>query len=144
MIRLPRIANFDDFDPLVREPGAHVRYVDRTTELGDPDLVILPGTKATIADLDWLRHSGLDAAIQRRAEEGSHILGICGGFQMLGETLHDPAGVESPGQSTARGLALLPLATTFSAEKVTRRVEGTVIGGAGSWRKALGESVSGY
>jgi adenosylcobyric acid synthase len=144
VIRLPRIANFDDFDPLVREPGAHVRYVDRVAELRDPSLVILPGTKATIADLTWLRSTGLAEAIQRRAGQGSHVLGICGGFQMLGETLHDEAGIEGPSQGAVEGLGLLPLATTFSPAKVTRRVSGTLVAGQGVWASASGAVVSGY
>ena len=90
VIRLPRIANFDDFDPFIDEPGVRLRYVARSEELGDPQLVILPGTKATIADLEVLRRSGLAEAVLELHRRGTPIAGICGGFQMLGQRLCDP------------------------------------------------------
>ncbi len=124
VIRLPRIANFDDFDPLAAEPGVRLRYVARPEDLGVPQLIILPGTKATIADLEMLRASGLAQALIERHEAGAHVLGICGGFQMLGERLADPLGAEAPAGTEVSGLGLLPVATTFAAEKVTRRVDG--------------------
>ena len=119
VVYLPHIANFDDFAPLADEPGVGVRYVRRKDELGQPDAVILPGTKSTLADLEWLRTVGLAEGIGSARRQGSQIVGICGGFQMLGERLADPEGVESPAGSAARGLGLLPVETRFSREKNT-------------------------
>ena len=141
--RLPSIANFDDFDPLAAEPGVRVRYVARAEDLGTPSLIILPGTKATIADLDALRTSGLAAAIVARARAGTPVLGICGGFQMLGERLAAPLGVEATAGAEVAGLGLLPIATTFAAEKVTRRAVGEVIAATGPWATP-GTAVDGY
>ncbi len=146
--RLARIANFDDFDPLAAEPGVRLRYVARPEDLGTPDLIILPGTKATIADLEALRASGLaDAIVASHRKDGTPVLGICGGFQMLGEQLRDPLGSEAPPGTEATGLGLLPVVTTFAAEKVTRRVTGTLAGGAGAsspWDSPTILSVEGY
>jgi adenosylcobyric acid synthase len=144
VIRLPRIANFDDFDPLAAEPGVRLRYVARPEDLGTPGLIILPGTKATIADLEVLRRSGLAEAILERHYEGTSVLGVCGGFQMLGQRLADPLGVEAAAGTEVRALGLLPVATTFAAEKVTRRVEGRVVSSRGIWAGAAGTSVDGY
>ena len=144
VIRFPRIANFDDFDPLRDEPDVNLRYVDSPSELGSPTLIVLPGTRATIADLEWLRSSGLDAAIQKHADDGGHVLGICGGLQMLGTRLIDPDGVEAVAGTAVPGLELLPLETRFVAEKTTRRVEGTVVATDGAWASATGIAVSGY
>jgi adenosylcobyric acid synthase len=147
VVRLPRIANFDDFDPLAAEPGVRLRYVARPEDLGTPALIILPGTKATIADLAALRASGLADAIVARHRAGTPLLGICGGFQMLGERLCDPLGSEAPAGTEVAGLGLLPLVTTFAAEKVTRRVTGSVALGAASerpWGAAVGLAVDGY
>jgi len=141
--RLPRIANFDDFDPLAAEPGVRVRYFARAEDLGAPSLIILPGTKATIADLAALRASGLADAIVARARAGTPVLGICGGFQMLGERLTDPMGVEAAAGTEVAGLGLLPITTTFAAEKVTRRAAGTVLASTGPWA-ASGTAVEGY
>ena len=141
--RLPRIANFDDFDPLAAEPGVRVRYVARAQDLGTPSLIILPGTKATIADLDALRTSGLADAIVARARAGTPVLGICGGFQMLGARLADPLGAEAAAGTEVAGLGLLPIATTFASEKVTRRATGEVRAATGPCA-ALGTAVEGY
>ena len=94
VIRLPKISNFTDFNPLEYVPGVSVRYVSSLRELGAPDLLILPGTKNTMADLQWLRESGLEAAIKKHTAKGGAVLGICGGYQMLGQSLEDPDGVE--------------------------------------------------
>lgn len=127
VIRLPRISNFTDFSPLEAHPAIGVRYVRRLGELGVPDLVILPGTKNTMGDLSWLRQSGLEASIQKLAVSGTPVLGICGGYQMLGETLEDPDAVEQGG--AMRGMGLLPCKTVFSKEKTrTRRQAATVSG----------------
>ena len=115
VIRLPRISNFTDFAPLERHPAVGLRYVDRVQALGRPDLVILPGTKSTLADLSWLRQSGLEGTILRLVGKGVPVIGICGGFQMLGRTLEDPQGVEGGG--SMHGMGLLPVATTFSRKK---------------------------
>ncbi|WP_454192756.1 cobyric acid synthase [Paenibacillus sp. Marseille-Q7038] len=126
VIRYPRISNFTDFDALGWEPDVVVRYVSNADNLGDPDVIILPGTKDTISDLTFLRERGLDRAITEQwRERGVQLVGICGGYQMLGERLCDPYAVESETKQ-AEGLGLLPLATTFSKEKRTVRVKGTV------------------
>jgi adenosylcobyric acid synthase len=121
VIRLPRLANFTDLDPLAAEPGVRVRWVGHPGALGDPDLIVLGGTRETMGDLRWLRDSGLaDALAARRASAVPPvILGICGGFQMMGERIDDPAGVESTPPRCA-GLGWLPVRTEFVAEKVTR------------------------
>ena len=110
-----------DLDPLAAEPGVTVRFVGDAAALGTPDLVVLPGTKATVADLAWLRERGLADAIRRT---DATVLGVCGGYQMLGEAIHDD--VESDAGAVA-GLGLLPVSTTFAPEKVTRRVSGTAL-----------------
>jgi adenosylcobyric acid synthase len=125
-IRLPGLSNFTDLWPLSRVPGVRVRYAERPAELGRPDLLILPGTKTTIRDLDWLRQSGLADAIARLAADphGPMVLGLCGGFQMLGARVEDPLGVESP-RPVAPGLGLLDVATRFAPTKSRHRVVGT-------------------
>ncbi len=143
VIKLPRIANFDDFDPFQAEPGVELRYVDSPDALGEPHAVILPGTKSTAADLAWLRATGLCDAIVRLAHRGAGVVGICGGFQMLGSAIRDPEGVESTG-GDVEGLGLLPGNTTFAREKSTHRVRAQILGGAG-WLSALaGQTLAGY
>ena len=135
-IRLPCVSNFTDLDPLVAEPGVGVRWVEHAGTLGDPDLVVLGGTRATVADLRWLRDSGLATALdERRAvPRPSVILGICGGFQMMGEEIDDPAGVESS-QPASTGLGWLRIRTVFEPEKVTRLAQAT---------SSQGDAVLGY
>lgn len=128
VIRFPRLSNFTDFSPLDRHPLLGVRYVDRLSRLGTPDMVILPGTKNTVADLLWARQNGLESAILKSAERGTPILGVCGGYQMLGERIDDPSGAESSIESV-RGMGLLPCRTVFEASKTLRRVRGVVTGG---------------
>lgn len=123
VVRLPRISNFTDVDALGLEPGLDVRFVSDPARLADADLVVLPGTRATLADLAWLRERGLDAAIQRHAAAGRPVLGICGGCQMLGERIEDPDGVEGAPGASAPGLGLLGLTTRFTAEKRLTLVE---------------------
>ncbi len=120
VVAFPRIANFDDFDPLRMEPGVHVRYVRSVHELGRPHAVILPGTKHTLADLAWLRGTGLADAVTMLADQGGVVVGICGGYQMLGQSIRDPHGVEGGGQ--ADGLKLLPTYVTFQRRKETWQV----------------------
>ena len=121
VIHLPHISNFTDFNALEHYDGVSLRYVDRPAHLGQPDLILLPGTKNTMADLKWLRESGLEAMIWRLVEEQKvPVIGICGGYQMLGEQLSDPHGVEGEPGSTMRGMGLLAAETIFADRKSTR------------------------
>ncbi len=122
VIRLPRISNFTDFNPFEMLEGVSLRYVKHPSELKHPDLIILPGTKNTMEDLLWMRQNGLEAAILKASQSGTVIFGICGGYQMLGERLSDPEGVEAGG--CIRGLGLLPMETVFTGRKTRTRVEG--------------------
>lgn len=144
VIRLPRISNFDDFDPLAAEPGVSLRYVDSAAELSrDIAAVILPGTKSTIADLEWLHTRGLADAIREYARRGGAVVGICGGYQMLGDVIHDPDHVES-NREAVEGLGLLPVETIFAGEKATYQAE-AVIHAQSSWLAALdGQVIGGY
>jgi adenosylcobyric acid synthase len=123
VIRLPRLANFTDLDPLTMEPGVHVRWVATPDSLGDPDLIVIPGTRATVDDLRWLRANGLAAAIGARLRSSSPtppvLLGLCGGYQMMGERIDDPHAVESSAAQSS-GLGWLPVRTVFEVEKLTR------------------------
>lgn len=119
VIRLPHVSNFTDFSPLEEHAAIGLRYVNQTEQLGRPDLVILPGTKNTMGDLRWLRETGLDMEILALHETGTAILGVCGGYQMLGRRLSDPEGVEGGG--SAEGLGLLPCETVFAGVKTRTR-----------------------
>ena len=143
VVRLPRIANFDDLDPLAREPGVRVRFVTTPAALARADAVILPGSKATVADLAWLRAQSLDGAIVAAAREGRPVLGLCGGFQMLGIRIDDPDGVESASPQTD-GLGLLPVVTTFERRKVTLRARARLAAGHGPLAMAAGAEVDAY
>jgi adenosylcobyric acid synthase len=125
VIRLPRISNFTDVDAIALEPGVALRFVSTAAGLHDADLVIVPGTRATVTDLAWLRDQGLDGALQERAAAGRPILGICGGYQMLGTLIHDK--IESSA-GTVPGLGLLPVVTRFAAGKTLRRRSGYAAG----------------
>ena len=138
VVRLPHISNFTDFMPLEQHPLLGVRYVQNVRELGSPDLIILPGTKNTVADLLWLRQCGLETAVQKLAKRGTPILGVCGGYQMLGRTLDDALGSESGQPQTLRGLALLPTDTVFTAEKHRAQVSATAAA------PLAGASLTGY
>jgi adenosylcobyric acid synthase len=120
VIRFPRISNFTDIDALSLEPGVEVSWIADPGAVAGVDLLVLPGTRATIADLSWLRFRGLDRAIVAHASAGRPVLGICGGFQMLGRRIHDPAGVEGESAVDVYGLALLDATTTFAEDKVLR------------------------
>jgi adenosylcobyric acid synthase len=127
VVRLPRISNFTDLDALGLEPGVDVVFASDPRALADADLVVLPGTRATVADLGWLRDRGLDRAVVAHAAAGRPVLGICGGFQMLGRGVADPHGVEgTPGE--VEGLGLLDVRTDFEPEKVLRLPRGTALG----------------
>ena len=122
VIHLPHISNATDFQPLEREPGVRVRYVAATSGLGVPDAVILPGSKDTVSDLAYLKRSGLAAAVARLASWRVPVVGICGGYQMLGISIEDPAKVES-GTAREEGLGLLPVRTVMAREKHTHLVK---------------------
>ena len=140
VIRFPHISNFTDFNPLERIESVNLNYITKVSEFGNPDLVILPGTKNTIGDLKWLRQSGLEAMIKKYYNVGGNILGICGGFQMMGQELDDPFGIEEMG--TVQGIGLFPMRTIMEREKVCTRVNGTV---QSSWFQRLkGACFSGY
>lgn len=149
VIRYPRVSNFTDFDILAAEPDVSLRYVQKLSQLGNPDVVILPGSKNTIGDLEFLRDQGLDAEIRDLLEQRPHmrLVGICGGYQMLGKKLHDPDGVESEEPRHADGLGWLPLETTFLAGKTTELVHGTAVASSLHLSSGLAENdipVSGY
>ena len=144
VIRLPYIANFDDFDTLTAERGVAVRFVERAEELEGVAAVVLPGTKSTLADLAWLRRSGLADRILRLAAAGMPVAGICGGYQMLGRMLRDPEGVEAEAQTEAPGLALLDLETTFAGVKHTEQVEAVLRASTGPFAALAGTRVRGY
>ena len=142
VIRLPRLSNFTDFNALERMEEVTLRYVRSPKELGKPDLVILPGTKNTMDDLRWLRESGLETVILKHAAAGGAVVGICGGYQMLGRTVSDPEGVEGGG--TLSGLGLLPTETVFLGEKTRTRVEGVFTTGSGLFAALSGVPFAGY
>lgn len=125
VIRLPRISNFTDFQALAAEKKVNVRYVTKPSELGNPDVVILPGTKNTMGDLKWLRENGLEAKILRLAADNTLVCGICGGYQMLGESITDECNAEEF-KGNMRGLGLLPIRTVFFGEKTRSRVDGRI------------------
>lgn len=142
VIRLPRISNFTDFNPFERMEGVSLRYVGRVSELKNPDMIILPGTKNTMEDLSWLRQSGLEAAILKAAGNGCLILGICGGYQMLGRTLSDPEVIEAGGRM--RGMGLLPMRTVFAGRKTRTQVRGRILPLPGELAALNGAVFEGY
>ncbi len=133
VLRFPRISNFTDIIPLEDNDFISVRYADVPEKLGNPDLIILPGTKTTISDLRWMKQNGMYDAVLSASENGSFVFGICGGYQMLGTKLSDPYGEDGGGDEA--GLGLLPVKTVFSKEKNRRQVRG---------KSAAGASVEGY
>ncbi len=130
VIRLPTVANFTDLGALGREPGVGVRYEQDAERIGNPDLLVLPGSRDTESDMRWLRGRGLDRVVRASASRGVPVLGLCGGFQMLGERL----GAEA-------GLALLPVTTDYAGDKLVRP---TIAETTGSWLLPAGLSVEGY
>jgi adenosylcobyric acid synthase len=144
VIRLPKISNFTDFQALSIDKLVSVRYVGKAEELGNPDVIILPGTKNTISDMKWLRESGIETAILKKAQRNCIIFGICGGYQMLGAEIIDENGSESCGISSIKGMGLLPLTTYFEYEKTRTRVAGTVMSFEGELSALSGKKVSGY
>ncbi len=142
VIRFPRISNFTDFNPLEYIDGVSLRYVGSFGELGNPDLILLPGTKNTMSDLQWMRQSGLEAAVLKHAAQGKPVFGICGGYQMLGTTLSDPYGVEHGGEMA--GLGLLSGGTVFAQQKTRTRKEGTLPAVGGVLSALSGQPYDGY
>ena len=143
VLQLPHIANFDDFDPIARHPGVELRYVDSPTQLGRPDLVIIPGTKTTIPDLAWMNERGLSQTVKELHAGGTAVVGICGGYQMLGKKINDPDHIESS-ISEIDGLGILDLTTVFEGSKETHRIKGRVTEAVGLLSGAVGMPVTGY
>lgn len=135
VVRLPRMSNYTDFLPLENTEGVAVRYVDRPSELAAAHVAVIPGSKETVSDLSWLWERGLGRALIRRAREDRPLLGICGGYQMLGRTVRDQG-------ETHPGLGLLPVETWFESEKRTVQVKGVTSGSA--WGLPAGLPVHGY
>jgi adenosylcobyric acid synthase len=136
VLRLPRIANFDDLDPLRLEPGVSLRFIEAGEAIpGDTTLVIIPGSKSTIADFTALKAAGWDIDLKAHVRRGGRVLGLCGGYQMLGKVIHDPQGIEGPPQSID-GLSLLDIETTLLPDKTLRRVKAT--------HSSSGEEIEGY
>lgn len=142
VIRLPRISNFTDFNPFESMEGVSLRYVTSVSELKNPDMILLPGTKNTMEDLLWMRQNGLEAAVLKAAAAGKVIFGVCGGFQMLGDTLSDPLHVEAGG--TIKGMGLLPMDTVFAGEKTRTRAEGAFGKTEGVLAGIEGTRIEGY
>lgn len=142
VIRIPRISNFTDFNPFESIPGVSLRYVKHLSELGNPDVIMLPGTKNTMEDLQWLRESGMEALILKAAAKRTFVFGICGGYQMLGESLSDPYGVEAGG--TMRGMGLLPMETVFAKKKTRTQVQGKYLDIQGEYEPLSGVEFTGY
>ena len=143
VLQLPHIANFDDFDPISRHPGVELRYVDSPAQMGRPDLVIIPGTKTTIPDLAWMNERGLTQAVKDLHAGGAAVVGICGGYQMLGMKVSDPEHIESS-ITELDGLGLLNLTTIFEGSKETHRIKGRVSEATGVLAGAAGMPVTGY
>ncbi|HBT47325.1 MAG TPA: cobyric acid synthase CobQ [Peptococcaceae bacterium] len=143
VVKLPCISNFTDFDALAREPGVNLRYIEDRNALGDPDLIILPGSKNTIGDLLWMRQRGLEEAVKRLAAVGTPVVGICGGYQMLGREIADPEHVETD-YGCIEGMGLLPVRTVFQPVKATNLVEGRVTGMGPFLGPLQGLEVKGY
>lgn len=142
VVRLPRLSNFTDFSALERVSGMGVCYADKPDQLEGADMIIVPGTKATLADLKWLRESGMEAKILKQHAAGTPVFGICGGFQMLGRTVSDPENTEGGG--SLRGLGLLPVDTVFRPRKMTTQARGTVEKITGVLAGLSGTAVEGY
>ena len=142
VVRTPRISNFTDFNPFESIPGVSLRYVKHPRDLHSPDMIILPGTKNTMGDLIWMRESGMEAAVLKEASRGKLIFGVCGGYQMLGETLSDPHGVEAGG--SMRGMGLLPMDTVFAEKKTRTQVTGRFLSLEGDYAPLKDVEFTGY
>ncbi len=144
VVAYPRISNLDEFQPLKNVPGVRLVWARTPADCAAVDWIILPGSKATAADLAWLRSQGLDQAVTAHAARGGRVLGICGGLQMLGEALVDTQGIEPMDHGNAPGLGLLPLVTAFEADKTVRRTTATFGRVEGAWSALSGMTASGY
>lgn len=142
VIQFPRISNATDFTPLTRTDCIQLRYVRKAKDLGNPDMIILPGTKSTMPDLLWMRQNGLEALVKKAADTGVPVIGVCGGYQMLGQTLADPEHTEMGG--TLQGMGLLPIDTVFYAEKTRLQSSGSVCELSGIFSGLSGTSLTGY
>ena len=142
VVRLPRLSNFTDFNVFEQFEGVEARYLRRPEELDDLDLLILPGTKNTIGDMRWLEETGMASAIREYAKSGAPLIGVCGGYQLLGESIADPEGVEGGG--SIRGLGLLPVASTLRAQKQRRQFRGSFVAPTGALASLAGAELSGY
>lgn len=143
VLRLPRISNYTDFAPLEAEPDVNLRYVEHVGDIGNPHAVILPGTKSTTADLEFLYSHGLAGRIKELFADGTVLLGICGGFQMMGEELRDPVLTESDKYKLQQGLGIFPMDITYSSPKIARQVE-ALISSHSSWGDLAGINLEGY
>lgn len=144
VIRLPRISNFTDFMTFERFAGVSVRYVDKTSQLRNPDIIIIPGTKSTIHDMLWMRQNGLEAAVKKHASAGGITFGICGGLQILGNTISDECGAEDSRCETISGMELIPVDTVFANDKTQTQTGGVISGLVGMYEKLNSISYSGY
>ncbi len=140
VVAYPRISNLDEFQPLKNVPGVRLTWARSPADLHGADWVVLPGSKATAADLAWLRAQGLDSAVAAHAARGGRVLGVCGGLQMLGEALIDPHGIDG----NAPGLGLLPVVTVFDPDKTVRRTRARFEALQGPWSALSGVEVQGY
>ena len=140
VIAYPRISNLDEYQPLKNVPGVRLVWARSPADVAGADWIVLPGSKATAADLAWLRAQGLDGSIARHAAGGGRVLGVCGGLQMLGEALIDTVGVDGNGP----GLGLLPLVTSFEATKTVRPTRTCFGPVQGAWQALAGVPVQGY
>ncbi|MFA7069098.1 MAG: cobyric acid synthase [Acidaminococcaceae bacterium] len=122
VVRIPKMSNYTDFNVFEIIPGVSVRYISSVAELGHPDMIIIPGTKNTIADLFWMRQNGVEAEVMKQASNGTVVFGVCGGYQILGRNLSDPFGVEAGGD--VPGMNLLPVETIFAEKKRTIQIQG--------------------
>lgn len=144
VIKNPRISNFTDCTPFEKYENVSVRYIEKASDLKEPDMIVVPGTKSTISDLMWLRSSGLEAAIKKLADKGKIVFGICGGFQMLGREIHDPDRVEATSLTKIDGMELLDMVTVFKGEKVQTQTEGKISGLTGAFSALNGLDYYGY
>ena len=144
VIRLPKISNFTDFAPFENYPDVSLRYVNSVRDFGHPDLIIIPGTKSTIADLLWLRGTGLETLIKQAAVGKTPVLGICGGYQILGKYISDPCRSETDTIAECMGMDLLPVETVFRQEKVQRQTTGRISGISGIFSSLNGSEYHGY
>lgn len=144
VIRLPRISNISDFTPFERFSGVTLRYVGDVRQLGNPDLIIIPGTKSTISDLLWLRNAGMEKAIREKCEKGTILFGVCGGYQMLGSTVEDPIGAEAACGTKVKGMGVIDAETRFGTEKQQRQCRGILSGVSGRLSELNGHSYTGY